>query len=156
MSIRLATSFDAEIVSKLVIDSSLSVKDQDFSDEGWALLEKTNTIESVSKRFESEKYFALIFEVQGVPAGYLAMVEFEKIDHMFVMPEYRNIGIAKSLWHKAQEICVSNGNVSYYWVRSSSYAVQVYESFGFRLSGDKKISNGISFQLMERGERNER
>jgi GNAT superfamily N-acetyltransferase len=156
MTIRLATSFDAEIISKLVIDSSLSVRDQDFSDQGWALLEKTNTVEAVSKRFESEKYFALIFEVEGVAAGYLAMVEFEKIDHMFVMPEYRNRGIAKSLWHKAQEICVDNGNASYYWVRSSSYAVQVYKSFGFRLSGDKQSSNGISFQLMENGERNER
>ncbi|MFQ3247757.1 MAG: GNAT superfamily N-acetyltransferase [Arenicella sp.] len=156
MPIRLATRFDAEIISRLVIDSSLSVKDQDFSDDGWALLEKTNTIEAVSKRFDSETYFALIFDVHGVAGGYLAMVEFEKIDHMFVMPEYRNMGIAKSLWHKAQEICVNNGNDSYYWVRSSSYAVAVYESFGFRLSGDKKISNGISFQLMEKGKKNER
>lgn len=153
MSIRLATKSDAEIISKLVIDSSLTVKEQDFSGDGWALLERTNTIDAVSKRFESETYFALIFDVQGVPAGYLAMVDYEKIDHMFVMPEYRNMSIAKSLWHKAQEICLRNKNESYFWVRSSSYAVKVYESFGFRRSGDKQVSNGISFQLLEKGER---
>lgn len=155
-SIRLATSHDAEVISKLVIESSLSVKDTDFSDQGWALLEKTNTVEAVSKRFGSEKYFALIFEVEGISAGYIALVDFEKIDHMFVLPDYRNMGIAKSLWCKAQEICQENGNASYFWVRSSSYALPVYESFGFHPSGNRQESNGISFQFMEKGEKNER
>jgi GNAT superfamily N-acetyltransferase len=155
MSIRSATSLDAEIISNLVLCSSLSVKDQDFTDEGWALLERTNTIESVRKRFESDKYFALIFEVKGAPAGYIAIVNFEKIDHMFVLPNFRNLGISKNLWHNAQEICQENGNISYYWVRSSSYATPVYESFGFRLSGDQQVSNGITFQLMEKGQKNE-
>lgn len=153
MAIRSATSLDAKTISKLVLDSSLSVKDQDFSDQGWVLLEKTNTVEAVLKRFESEKYFALIFEVDGVSAGYIAVVDFEKIDHMFVLPEYRNMGIAKSLWNKAQQICLENGNTSYFWVRSSSYAMPVYESFGFRPSGDQQESNGISFQFMEKGEK---
>jgi GNAT superfamily N-acetyltransferase len=153
MSIRTATLLDAKTISNLVLDSSLSVKDQDFSDQGWALLEKTNTVEAVSKRFESEKYFALIFEIEGVSAGYIALVDFEKIDHMFVLPEYRNMGIAKSLWTKALEICQENGNISYYWVRSSSYAMPVYESFGFRRSGEQQESNGISFQFMEKGDK---
>lgn len=155
MSIHSATVFDADVISKLVIDASLSVRDQDFSDQGWALLERTNTVETVSKRFESGQYFALIFEVDGIAAGYIAMVNFEKIDHMFVLPDYRNMAIAKSLWREAQEVCQQNGNSSYYWVRSSSYATPVYQTFGFRLSGGPQVSNGISFQLMEKGQSNE-
>lgn len=154
MSIRLATPFDAEVISNLVVESSLSVKEQDFSEQGWALLEATNSIGAVSKRFESEQYFALLFDVDGVSAGYIAMLDFQKIDHLFVLPEYRNMSIAKSLWHKAQEICIKNGNESYYWVRSSSFAVPVYKSFGFYLSGARQVSNGISFQLMEKGHKN--
>lgn len=155
MSIRSATSIDAEVISRLVLDASLSLRDQDFSAQGWALLQSTNTVEAVRKRFKSSRYFALIFEVDGIAVGYIAMVNFEKIDHLFVLADYRSIGIAKKLWHKAQQACQENGNTSYYWVRSSSYAIPVYKSFGFRSSGEPQISNGISFQLMEKGQKNE-
>lgn len=155
LSIRTATALDAGIISNLVLSASLSVKDQDFTDQGWALFERTNTVESVRKRFESSRYFALILDVDGIPVGYIAIVDFEKIDHMFVLPDYRNMGIATRLWHSAQEVCQENGNTSYFWVRSSSYAMPVYESFGFCLSGERQVSNGISFQLMIKGEKNE-
>jgi len=153
MLIRLATSLDAELVASLVIDASLSVKDQDFSDQGWALLEKTNTVEAVSKRFESDQYFALILEVEGRPAGYIALLNFEKIDHLFVLPAYRQMGFAKRLWLEAKGMCCKYGNKSYFWVRSSTYATPVYASFGFRCTGGRQQVKGISFQLMEYGEK---
>jgi len=55
---------------------------------------------------------------------------------------------------RAQQICASSGNENYYWVRSSSYAEPVYASFGFRPSGERLVSKGISFRLMEKGEKN--
>ena len=150
MFIRPANNADAAIISKLVVDSSVSAIG-DFTDEGWEMLERTNTIEAVQNRFNSEKYFALICEVGGLPVGYLAMIDYEKIDHMFVLAEYRERGIATKLWAEAHEICSASGYGRYYWVRSSTYAEPVYESFGFRRSGERQSSSGISFQLMEKG-----
>jgi len=72
---------------------------------------------------------------------------------MFVLPEHRHKGMAKKLWRKAQRVCAENGNASYYWVRSSSYALPVYKSFGFRASGDREEVNGISFEFMEKDSR---
>jgi len=77
------------------------------------------------------------------------MIESEKIDHTFVLPDYRNKGVCKNLWSVAKKSCIENGNKGYFWVRSSSYAMEVYESFGFRPKGEKETLNGISFQFME-------
>jgi len=153
MPIRFATTSDAKVIAKLIIDASLSVKEQDFSARGWAYLESTITAKAVSEKIQSQSYIALIYESDAACVGYIAMQNFEKIDHMFVLPEHRHKGMAKKLWRKAQRVCAENGNASYYWVRSSSYALPVYKSFGFRASGDREEVNGISFEFMEKGSR---
>ena len=151
MSIRFASSIDSEALSVLVLEASQSVRDSDFTKEGWDLLKSTNTPQAFEKRFETKNYFCLVFEVDREIVGYLAMIDFEKIDHMFVLPKHRNNGVCKKLWSKAKEFCVESGYGMYYWVRSSSYAEPVYRSFGFRPKGERKSSNGISFQFMELG-----
>jgi len=150
MLIRRANSSDSQVLSELVLASSLSVRASDFTDEGWRLLEKTNTVEAFKARFESANYFALICEVDAIAAGYFGVIDNEKIDHMFVLSEYRNKGIASSLWAEVQTICSKSGKGHYYWVRSSSYAEPVYESFGFRAVAERQQANGISFRLMEK------
>lgn len=149
MTIRCATIQDSNSLSSVVLEASLSVKDVDFTDEGWALLENTNTPTSFKKRFDSEDYFAFVYEIDSEIVGYLAMIKNEKIDHMFVLPKYRKKGICKKLWTVAKKACFENGNTGYFWVRSSSYAKAIYGSFGFRPKGERKSLNGISFQFME-------
>ena len=137
----------------MVLESASAVRESDFTDQGWRLLQSTNTVEAVRKRFDSADYFALLCEIESTVVGYIAMVGFEKIDHMFVLEQHRRKGISKQLWKRAQQICASSGNENYYWVRSSSYAEPVYASFGFRPSGERLVSKGISFRLMEKGEK---
>ena len=155
MDIRFASPDDAEDLSVLVLKASRSVKATDFTNEGWNLLKSTNTPAAFEKRFEASNYLCWVCEVDGQMAGYLAMIDNEKIDHMFVLAEYRKKGICKKLWSRAKKHCVQSGGGDYFWVRSSSYAEPVYKSFGFRPSGQRKSSNGISFQFMEYG-KNER
>ena len=151
MNIKFASSTDSETLSDVVLEASQSVRSSDFTDEGWELLKTTNTIQAFQKRFEVKNYFCLICELDQEIVGYLAMIDYEKIDHMFVLPEYRKKGICKKLWSKAKGFCEESGYGHYYWVRSSSYAEPVYESFGFRPTGERKSLNGISFQFMELG-----
>ncbi len=151
MLIRNAGPEDAEAISKLVLDASSDVKAQDFTEEGWGLLERTNTVEAVRTRFEGDSYFALICEYEGEIAGYIAMVGYQKIDHLFVYARFRKLGVARTLWEKAQSACQSAGSYDY-WVKSSSYAQPVYQSFGFTNKGAQQESSGISFRLMVKGE----
>lgn len=149
LSIRRATPDDAARLSNVIMTASESVKGDDFNDQGWALLERTNTPEAFKSRFGNPDYFALVYEQGHTILGYLAMVDYEKIDHMFVLPGFRNKGISKNLWSAAKSICAAHGNTGFYWVRSSSYAQEVYESFGFRATQARQTMNGISFVFME-------
>lgn len=152
MDIRFASRDDSKTLSALVLEASNSVRDADFSDEGWELLKSTNTLEAFNERFNQENYLCWLCEIEGEVSGYLAMIDYDKIDHMFVLPKYRKKGVCKKLWSLARKHCENSGRGDYFWVRSSSYAEPVYKSFGFRPTGERKTSNGISFQFMQLGE----
>jgi len=151
LPIRYADRSDAETISKLVLEASETVRKSDFSNQGWEFLQQTNTLEVTQARFDNDAWFALIYEVDSTPVAYLAMLDYQKIDHLFVLADFRQRGIAGQLWKRAHDLCVQHGHGSWYWVRSSSIAVPVYESFGFKAVGQVQSSNGISFQPMERG-----
>ena len=151
MNIRLASASDSNALSALIIEVSQSLRESDFTDEGWEFLINANTPRAFQRRFELADYFCLVYEIDREIAGYLAMIDFEKIDHMFVLPNHRKKGICKSLWIVAKQKCVESGKGTYYRVRSSEYAEPVYQSFGFRRSGERESSNGISFRFMELG-----
>jgi len=151
MDIRLASSDDSESLSVLVLKASRCVKEKDFTNEGWNFLKSTNTPEAFQKRFEASNYLCWVCEIDEEISGYLAMIDNQKIDHMFVLADHRRKGICKALWARATNHCEESGDGDYFWVRSSSYAEPVYTSFGFRPSGERKSSNVISFQFMEYG-----
>ena len=96
---------------------------------------------------QSIRYFC--YEYEQYLVGIISIFQFEKIDQLFVDPAFFKRGIARRLWERAR--CESksvNGN-AYYWVRSSSMAVPVYEKFGFSKIGAIQTKNGISHQFLE-------
>lgn len=72
--------------------------------------------------------------------------ECEKLDQLFVDPAYRNMKVSKQLWDVAKDLCLGKGNS--FWVKSSTMAIPVYESFGFRLKGERQQKNGITYYPM--------
>ena len=146
---RQATTEDSQRLSSVVLEASLSLKHPDFPDEGRVLLESTNTPPAFKERFKSDDYFAYAYQVDAEMAGYMAMINSEKIDHMFVLWDYRKQGICKKLWAAEKKACSENGKNSFFWVRSCSDAEPVYETSGFRHRGERTTVTGISFQYME-------
>jgi GNAT superfamily N-acetyltransferase len=65
-----------------------------------------------------------------------------------VLPEFMNQGVAKALWLHTRSICELNGSYAY-WVRSSTVAIPVYQSFGFELCGELDTNYGITYQQMK-------
>ena len=151
MNIRRAKSADSEALSGLVLAASRSGRGVDFTEEGWAQIEQRNTPEAFKKRFQRQDYFCLVCEIDNRIVGYMAMIDNEKIDHMFVLPSFWKKGISRKLWAEVLKECSDTDAENYYWVRSSTYAEPVYQSFGFRPKGDRQSIKGISFQFMELG-----
>jgi len=91
-------------------------------------------------------HFTVIGVVQDQVVGMIEVRDYSHISLLFVAPEYHRQGIAKTLWHKALQICLTNEpellEVS---VNSSPYAALIYEKLGFRRIGDKQVRNGITF-----------
>ena len=148
MSVRKARLADASAISALVNKSAVLVRD-DLDDQGRKLVDSANTTAELSNRLVNPEYLIFCYEHEQNLIGMISMYQFEKIDQLFVDPAFFKRGIASQLWERAY--CESNSEIenAYYWVRSSSMAVPVYEKFGFSKIGLTQTKNGISHQLLE-------
>jgi len=81
-------------------------------------------------------------------AGVIAMRDRVHVHHLFVAPSFQRRGIATRLWEHAKADAVAAGNDEGFSVRSSEYAVPVYERFGFRVAGERVEEDGIVFVPM--------
>lgn len=81
-------------------------------------------------------------------AGVIAMRDGAHVHHLFVAPSFQRRGIATRLWEHAKADAVAAGNDEGFSVRSSEYAVPVYERFGFRVAGKRVKEDGILFVPM--------
>lgn len=90
----------------------------------------------------------LVALVKDVLAGVIAVCAATHVHHLFVAPEYQRQGVAAQLWQRAKSEALAAGNSDGFYVRSSEYAVPVYESFGFRVVGERTEKEGIVFVPM--------
>jgi ribosomal protein S18 acetylase RimI-like enzyme len=91
-------------------------------------------------------HFSLISVERDKIVGMIEVRNHNHISLLFVAPEFHRCGIAKELWHRALQICqATRPELTEISVNSSSYAVPIYEKFGFHQSGDRQIRNGIAF-----------
>ena len=149
MSIRIARFEDAEEIQTVIFESVQPHRHEDFDEEGWRNFLALNKLESIQTRLKDKRYLTLCYLRENRIVGIMGILELEKIDQMFVLPSARKMGVAAALWNAAKGICIEQGNKGKFWVKSSTLAIPVYESFGFKQIGNKEKVNGISFRLME-------
>jgi len=148
MNIRVAEIADASDIRTLIIEAVSPDKNEDFDEEGRVFFLQPNTIESIKHRIGDNNYLTLCYIISGKIVGIITMHNYEKIDQLFVHPDSRNMKVATKLWREAEKICSKNGNKGKYWTKSSTLAVNVYRSFGFRLDGGRMKQKGIVFYPM--------
>jgi len=78
-------------------------------------------------------------------AGVLAVSDKSHVKYFFVHPAYQKLGIGKQLWHFALGRGALGNSLT---VRSSLFAVPVYESLGFMAAEPPKTFNGMHYQTM--------
>jgi len=85
---------------------------------------------------------------QGL-AGVIALRDATHVHHLFVAPEYHRQGVATRLWEHAKTDAIAAGNTAGFSVRSSEYAVPVYQRFGFQVIGECSEKDGIRYVPMK-------
>lgn len=144
MNIREAITEDATQIKELVVGLShfyLSANDETLPK--W--LSSTLELREFESRLKNNEFTNLVCENNKNIIGYISIKNKNHIYHLFVSQEHQRKGIAKKLWEKAKILCQS----STYTVRSSLYAVPVYEHFGFSKSNGIETKDNLQFQAME-------
>lgn len=143
MSILEATVEDARNIKSLV--SSLShfyLVDENAVLPEW--LSKTLSIAKFEQRLSSKDFNNFVYSLDEMIIGYISLKDKSHLYHLFVAEHHQGEGIARQLWDYAK----SDSGVRVYTVRSSMFAIPVYQCFGFKASEAASSKDGIAFQPM--------
>ena len=143
-SIRHAVVADASDVSKLIASTSETCCfSQAKPCPDWYLNSiQTQAIETL---IASERMVFLLAAHDQAVAGVLAIEDKSFIKYFFVHTKRQNMGIGKLLWQFAQRNGAFGATLK---VRSSLFAVPVYERLGFKSTEPPGCFNGLHFQSM--------
>ncbi len=144
MSIRQATEADAVELSGLVRSLANFYLDEPES-ELPAWLAHTLTDSAFVERLSSADYISFVYEQNNKIIGYISLKKPNHLFHLFVSEAFQGKGISRLLWEHVKR----HGQYDYFTLRSSIYAVPVYEKFGFCALGSVSKKGGVSFQVME-------
>jgi GNAT superfamily N-acetyltransferase len=149
MKIREAKLEDAARLSEVAITSVEPFREIDFDAAGWERFVEATTLNSTQRRLSNDSYFCICALWEDEIVGFITIKDFEKIDQLFVDPIYQGLGHSRNLWDYAKEKCFAHSPHKCFWVRSSTYAIPVYERFGFAKVETLQTENGASYQLMK-------
>jgi GNAT superfamily N-acetyltransferase len=148
MTIKKAKIRDAEGIQSLILRAVEPESNTDFDKEGVKNFKETLELKAIKDRIINNDYLMLCFTKECKIVGMIAIYRREKLSQLFVDPTSRKLNIAKQLWSAANEICIAQGANGKYWVKSSTMAIPVYKSFGFRLDGPQQNRDGIVYYSM--------
>lgn len=148
LTIRKAHSADASQISELIFKVAHSFNSSASGEVApWLLASITPS--AVAGNIGDPKYSYLVGFMGQTLAGVIALHDTTHVHHLFVAPEFHRQGVAAKLWQRAKTDAIALGNSGGFSVRSSEFAVPVYERFGFRVIGARAEKGGIAFVPMK-------
>ena len=126
MNVEFATVENSKQLSDIVSVAAEELRGIDFTEEGWARFVTSNTSSEFEKKLSSAEFSIFCCIESNRVVGFISLKDQEKIDQLFVVPEYRHKGIASFLWRFAKMNAIENGASGKFWDRSSSFAIPVY------------------------------
>lgn len=107
------------------------------------------TPSAIAGHINDPKFNYLVGFMGEALAGVIAVRDITHVHHLFVAPEFQRNGLATKLWEHAKSEALMSGNKEGFSVRSSEFAVSVYQRFGFRVTGPRTVKEGIAFVPMK-------
>ena len=148
LTIRKARPEDAARISDLICVVAHFFNSSTSSEVApWFLTSVTRS--AIADYLSDPKFNCLVGFVGQALAGVIALRDATHVHHLFVAPECHRQGIATRLWECAKAAAIAGGNKEGFSVRSSEYAVPVYQRFGFQVTGERAEKDGIAFVPMK-------
>lgn len=133
---------------KVIKDTFMKFEAPDYSDEGIENFFKFANYESI-KEMLSKNMKMYVAKVNEKIVGVIGYRDNSHINLLFVLEEYQQNGIARSLFNLVIDNC-KNENTKKVTVNSSPYAHDVYLKFGFIDDSEMKEVDGIKFYPMHK------
>ncbi len=153
VELKRATVKDAELIWKMQIESfsELLKKYQDFETSP-----ANETIDKVLQRLKQSSTYFYFIKADNEIAGAIRIVDNmndairKRISPIFVLPKFRNMGIAQKAILKAEEIH-GNKNWSLDTILQEKVNCYLYEKMGYRKTGKtKKINEKLTLVFYEK------
>jgi GNAT superfamily N-acetyltransferase len=148
MDIRPARMNDAGQIQALIFAAADPEHNEDLDAQGRERFIASNSLDAVSERISRPDFLMLCCHADASIVGLIRIKRPDAIDQLFVSAAYRRRGIARCLWLEAKARCEREHGQKSFRVRSSTMAVPLYESFGFRLAGAKCRDRGVAYYPM--------
>lgn len=146
--IRKATVSDSHIISQLISSNAQLLLQDDFEDDGLSFF--LNAVKSTSIKEYMEQGFAYwVAEIDSEVVGVVAIKDVSHLFHLFVDKNHHKKGIAKQLWQEVLKYCLANDSNGIFTLNSTSYALPVYQNWGFVITDEEQIRHGIRFTPMK-------
>lgn len=143
-TIRLALEADVSDIAELIYSTSVACC---FSPAQpcpkW--YEESVQPSQISTQFKSEQMVWLVAVEEQKLAGVLAVTDKSHVKYFFVHPAFQKLGVGKKLWESAMDRGALGNSIT---VRSSLFAVPVYQRLGFKAIEPPKSFNGMDYQTM--------
>jgi len=147
-SIKTGTVRDAERVSALITVLAEAFIVNEFSEEGRTHLLREMAPDKMRERLSGDYRFFLA-EAGSELAGVAALRGRSHLYYLFVARTHQRQGLARQLWLTARAAILHGGHRGPITVNSSTYAVPVYERFGFVRKGPPEQKHGVVHHPME-------
>lgn len=130
MAFRQAVIEDADAISDLILTSQRQFCFHEYTPEGQELMVQLCGRKAVRHYLErGDVYF--VAEIDGRIVGVAGIRDNKHLAHNFVDATWHRQGISRRLWNLARDECLRRGNPGVFDLRASSYAIPVYERWGF-------------------------
>jgi len=146
--IRKATVTDCSEISALISRNAKSLLKNDFDGDGLTFFLNAASEQSISEYMEQGFNYMVALARHEI-VGVIAIKDFQHMFHLFVDRAHHKKGIAKQLWTKISEESIALGQTDKFTLNSTSYALPVYQCWGFIVTDELQTRHGISYTPME-------
>lgn len=141
--LRPARMTDAPGIARLAIRETHRLR-EDCDTGGYRHLLGTLVARAVEERLRSGRFRYWVGLQDGETCGICAMRGPAHLHHLFVAGARHGRGIGRRLWETARDDSLLHSpGLRAFTVNASSFAVPVYERFGFNRDGGALVKNGI-------------
>lgn len=148
ITIRKAKMSDSKTISDLITRNAQSLLQDDFENDGLDFFLNTVNHRAI-KDYMEQGFSYLVAQQEDDIVGVIAMKDYSHMFHLFVDKVHHNKGIAKQLWQAIYEQSLERGNRGTFTLNSTSYALPVYERWGFLTTDEQQSRHGIRYTPMQ-------